>query len=30
MAMDRDIDKVRQYHNQRMANFFVCNRPGVT
>jgi hypothetical protein len=29
MAMDPQIDKVRQYHNQRMANFFVCNRPGV-
>ena len=29
MAMDREIDKVRQYHNQRMANFFVSNRPSV-
>ncbi|CAD6336687.1 unnamed protein product [Miscanthus lutarioriparius] len=29
MAMDREIDKVRQDHNQRMTNFFVCNRPGV-
>ncbi|XP_066378272.1 uncharacterized protein [Miscanthus floridulus] len=29
MAMDREIDKVREYHDQRMANFFVRNRPGV-
>ena len=29
MAMDREIDKVRQYHDQRTANFFVRNRPGV-
>jgi hypothetical protein len=29
MAMDREIDKVREYHDQRMANFFFRNRPGV-
>jgi hypothetical protein len=29
VAMDREIDKVREYHDQRMANFFVRNRPGV-
>jgi hypothetical protein len=29
MAMDREIDKVREYHDQRKANFFVSNRPGV-
>ncbi|OEL33342.1 hypothetical protein BAE44_0005637 [Dichanthelium oligosanthes] len=29
MAMDREIEKVRQYHDQRMASFFVRNRPGV-
>ncbi|RCV20553.1 hypothetical protein SETIT_4G065600v2 [Setaria italica] len=29
MAMDREIEKVRKYHDQRMASFFVRNRPGV-
>uniref|UniRef100_A0A0A9GZG1 Uncharacterized protein n=1 Tax=Arundo donax TaxID=35708 RepID=A0A0A9GZG1_ARUDO len=29
MAMDREIEKVRQHHNKRMKNFFVRNRPGV-
>uniref|UniRef100_A0A804PW76 Uncharacterized protein n=1 Tax=Zea mays TaxID=4577 RepID=A0A804PW76_MAIZE len=29
MAMDREIDKVREYHDKRMASFFVRNRPGV-
>ncbi|XP_062213575.1 uncharacterized protein LOC133914490 [Phragmites australis] len=29
MAMDREIEKVKQYHDKRMKNFFVRNRPGV-
>ncbi|KAJ1258137.1 hypothetical protein BS78_10G051400 [Paspalum vaginatum] len=29
VAMDREIEKVRKYHDQRMASFFVRNRPGV-
>ncbi|KAF8733135.1 hypothetical protein HU200_015508 [Digitaria exilis] len=29
MALDREIEKVRQYHDQRMTSFFVRNRPGV-
>ncbi|CAL5046153.1 unnamed protein product [Urochloa decumbens] len=29
MAMDREIEKVRKYHDQRMKSFFVRNRPGV-
>ncbi|CAL5051194.1 unnamed protein product [Urochloa decumbens] len=29
MAMDREIEKVRRYHDQRMKSFFVRNRPGV-
>ncbi|KAL6606148.1 hypothetical protein ACP70R_041801 [Stipagrostis hirtigluma subsp. patula] len=29
MAMDREIEKVRQLHDKRMKNFFVRNRPGV-
>ncbi|CAN6165012.1 unnamed protein product [Urochloa humidicola] len=29
MAMDREIERVRKYHDQRMKSFFVRNRPGV-
>ncbi|CAN6202435.1 unnamed protein product [Urochloa humidicola] len=29
MAMDREIEKVRKYHDERMKSFFVRNRPGV-
>jgi hypothetical protein len=29
MAMDREIEKVRKYHDQRMTRFLVRNRPGV-
>ncbi|KAL6839558.1 hypothetical protein ACP4OV_030497 [Aristida adscensionis] len=29
MAMDREIDKVRQLHEKRMKSFFVRNRPRV-
>uniref|UniRef100_A0A0A9GBM5 Uncharacterized protein n=1 Tax=Arundo donax TaxID=35708 RepID=A0A0A9GBM5_ARUDO len=29
MAMDREIEKVRQHHDKRMKNFFVRHRPGV-
>ncbi|TVU12436.1 hypothetical protein EJB05_46091, partial [Eragrostis curvula] len=29
MAMDREIEKVKQHHDKRMKNFFVRNRPGV-
>ena len=29
MAMDREIEKVKQYHDQRMTSFLVRNRPGV-
>ncbi|PUZ62094.1 hypothetical protein GQ55_4G330200 [Panicum hallii var. hallii] len=29
MAMDREIEKVKQYHDKRMTSFLVRNRPGV-
>ncbi|RLN11237.1 hypothetical protein C2845_PM09G03600 [Panicum miliaceum] len=29
MAMDREIEKVKRYHDQKMTSFLVRNRPGV-